>query len=603
MATTVTTAFTGRFWSPAELVRTAVARGYQSVGLADIGGFFGAVEFYRNAQQHGIEPSLGVVLWCHQCGWLQFTVRTRHGYRKLNELLTCTAGEVLASPDHLKRILSEAGDDFWVSLSLLRPCAPFPGISPPEALVPWWMRNWNWLLNHAPAENCWLELGWRDEYERSAQRRVYQQLAHAGWDRWVIMSHARMADTADSWRLELTQSIGTLTRVAQEHPAKLSPGEDSLAYAEVMAQRWSKVPSVLESTRRFASGCAFEMELGRLHLPGWDADGDNIPDAHQANARLAWLCLRGLVRRYRKEPYPWPDKPESSALLQRLQRELNVVREVGFAGYFLIFHAIVEQCRRRQIPLLARGSAAGSLICHALGVSNVCPFRFGLSFERFLNLDRMRHSKLPDIDLDLPWDQRDEILEWMYQHFGPERVAMIGGFSTYQARGALAEVAKAMGLPAARAHELSKRLPHGALHRFISRAEHYVEAAPVLEDAENNRMLAAAVALDGLPRHPMMHPCGAVIADRKLTHFLPLQSSAKGLHMTQFDMHAVEETGLLKLDLLGQAGLSVLRDVEQNLCSEGVANPWAGLDLRRPELYHACARGDVRGIFTLNRLL
>lgn len=584
-------------WSVEELVSLAAQRGYGTVGLSDIGGFYGAVSLVKAGLRHGVNTVLGCRLWSDAIGWLQFTVRSDEGYRKMNRFLTANGADRVRDERLLAALLADVAEDLWVSLALQNPCAPYPGITPPRALLPWWLACWRRLLDSTPPQACWLELGWRTEQERSAQRRLFQQLQMDGWQQWVIMSNSRMAATEDAWNLELWQSIGTLTRVGQRHPAKLEAGCDGLMDAARTQQQWRNAPAALHGSARFVAGCTFELPLGRLHLPGWDGKGQQAPEATDANRQLARICLRGLVRRYRREPYPWPEKPTTRLLLERLKRELSVIRETGYAGYFLIFHAIVSECCRRGTPLLARGSAAGSLICFALGVSNVCPFRFGLSFERFLNLERMRHSKLPDIDLDLPWDERDAILQWVYARYGGNRVAMIGGFNTLQARGALAEVAKAVGLPAARAHALSKRLPHGSLQRFLQRADSYVEATPVLQDSESRQIVEAALALDGLPRHPMMHPCGAVIADQPLTDFLPLHNSAKGLHMTQMDMHGVEDLGLLKLDLLGQAGLSVLRDVERNLRREGIEHIWQGLDLQDPELYRPCAAGEVRGIF------
>jgi error-prone DNA polymerase len=315
---------------------------------------------------------------------------------------------------------------------------------------------------------------------------------------------------------------------------------------------------------------------------------------------LAWRCLRGLVRRY-GPAYPWRDKPSRGSLLARLRKELEIVSRTGYAGYFLIFGEVVTECRRRSIPLLARGSAAGSLICYALGVANVCPFRFGLSFERFLNRERLRHSKLPDIDLDLPWDRREEIMSWLYERYGAERVAMIGGFAHFKGRGAVAEVAKARGVPAHEAHAWTKRLPHGSLRKFLRDREGYVEARGALADERFREALEDAAGLEGLPRHPMMHPCGMVIADRSLLEFTPLRPSGGGFAMTQFSMDPIEDLGLLKMDLLGQAGLSVIRDCVDNLQAEGLMDPSSpipdGLDYTDDRIYAMIRTGGARGVF------
>jgi DNA polymerase III alpha subunit len=295
------------------------------------------------------------------------------------------------------------------------------------------------------------------------------------------------------------------------------------------------------------------------------------------------------VRNYAPGRYPWkpiPDfrPPTRRALKGRLENELRIISETGYAGYFLIFHDIVQACRARNIPVLARGSAAGSLICYCLGVSNVCPFRFGLSFERFLNHERLRHSKLPDIDLDLPWDRRDEIIAYVYEKFGSEHVAMIGGFNTFKARAAIAEIGKTMGLPESVVRQWTRFLPHGSLKTFFTRREVWAEARDLAREEQFDEAVALAHRLDGLPRHPMMHPCGIVVADRPLTDFMPLDPSNKGFAMTQMAMEPVEDLGLLKLDLLGQAGLSVLRDAVATIEGDaGIPFHLRGASGSRPE--------------------
>jgi error-prone DNA polymerase len=177
----------------------------------------------------------------------------------------------------------------------------------------------------------------------------------------------------------------------------------------------------------------------------------------------------------------------------------------------------------------------------------------------------MRHSKLPDIDLDLPWDRRDEIMAWIYERYGHDKVAMIGGFARFKGRASVVEVAKAMGIPAHEAHGWSKRLPHGSLKKFLADQEGYVEARGAWSDERFREVLEQAADLHGLPRHPMMHPCGMVVADRPLSWFTPVGGSAKGFSLHQMSMAPIEDLGLLKMDLLGQAGLSVLRDCMENL--------------------------------------
>ena len=199
-------------------------------------------------------------------------------------------------------------------------------------------------------------------------------------------------------------------------------------------------------------------------------------------------------------------------MLARWDKELSVIEEVGYAAYFLIFADIVKWANRNGIGTLARGSAAGSLVCYSLGVSNVCPMRFGLCFERFLNRERMQFAKLADIDLDLPWDRRDEVIDYVFSRYGQDRVAMIGAFSTFKGRSAVADVAKVYGIPEREARRFTERLPYfsgDALRLVISTPE----CKHLPYDQEPYRtVLEMAGRLEGIPRHFMMHPCGLVIS-------------------------------------------------------------------------------------------
>jgi DNA-directed DNA polymerase III PolC len=602
-------------WSVERLVAAAKAAGYAGVGLADRGGVYGGVALSQACEREGLRMVLGarVQLRDFEPGWVQLTVRTATGYGRLCRFLSeVPAGETDLS--HVAALMEAAPADLWLSL-------PVRGRHRRASRIGLFAR-WRSAVDaflgpetRAWAGSVWFELGWANEAERQLQRRVFAEWQRRGWERWVVMTGARHDDGPQQRQLlETVQAIGTLTRLGEPHPDKLLPGDYSLLQAGAVEERYVRVPEVLQATERFADGCRFDFRYGTVFLPNPLVErGATVAEQSDSRRRqerlLARRCLRGLRQRYGKE-YPWRDKPSREQLRARLRRELGVVAETGYAGYFLIFAEVVDTCAEREIPVLARGSAAGSLICYTLGVSNVCPFRFGLCFERFLNPERLRHSKLPDIDLDLPWDRRDEIMSWLYDRYGLDRVAMIGGFAHYKGRAAVAEVAKAMGVVAHEAHAWSKQLPHGSLRKFLRDREDFVEAKGAWKDDRFREAVELAAELDGLPRHPMMHPCGMVIADRDLRDFTPVGGSAKGFSMTQLSMDPIEDLGLLKLDLLGQAGLSVLRDCFFNLREEVDAgrlssveggpdprNPLEGVDYGDARIYERVRAGEARGVF------
>ena len=615
--------FHGSLWEPWGLVRAAAEGGYTGVGLSDLRGFYGSVPFSQACRAHGLRAVHGCRVRVEGIGMVQLTVRNEAGYRALsaaltrwNERMREGGGREVppVTQGALGALWEGSGDDLLLS---------FPGTGEAgEAAAPvhHWLGRFGRLARVVGRESIWVELGWHTEAERGLQRGIYRALRGEGEapPRFVVQTGARLPAGTAFDRLEVLQSIGTLTLRGQAHPEKLSRGDYALPRREELQERFAKAPEVLLDTAEFASRADFDFTYGKLFMPhhegrGGEESGPGYDREEEDYRRLRWLCYRGLIRNYAEGVYPWVGpgfaKPTRRKLRERIQRELAIVRETGYAGYFLIFHEIIATCGERGIPVLARGSAAGSLICYCLGVSNVCPFRFGLSFERFLNHERLRHSKLPDIDLDLPWDRRDEIIAYVYEKFGAEHVAMIGGFATFKARAAIAEVGKTLGQPESVVRRWTRYLPLGNLQKFARRRKGRVELRDLDDDEGFAEALELAMAFDGLPRHPMMHPCGIVVADRPLTEFTPLDPSNKGFRMTQMAMDPIEDLGLLKLDLLGQAGLSVLRDARRNIeedaglgsieggRSEAAVGDAMSAGYRDPAVFELVKTGNARGVF------
>ncbi len=602
--------------SPRELAELAYHLGYRTVGVADKGGFWGAVKFSQACRMVGVRPVLGCRLKLERVGEVQLTVRNTDGYRALSRYLSLwhpswlglrrgRGGREAVALAAFQYFWREFGGHFHLSVR------PAPGRGAAGETSDWvvWKRVWDELVARLGPE-IWIELQWATMREQELQRRVFRELGPLT-DRWVAMGGARCV-ASEQWDvLRVLQSIGTLTRVGQAHPDKLIPGDYSLIGAEALRHRFGKARQVLEQTRKFAQACDFDFEYDRLWLPHLPTGGVETAAAsgettaeemekrnERAFRQLRYLCLRGIVLRYVRERYPWKNKPSRSALLARIGRELDLIRETGYAGYFLIFYDIARACVERGIPVLARGSAAGSLVCYSLGVSNVCPFRFELNFERFLNRERLKHSKLPDIDLDLPWDRRDEIIAYVYDKYGAHHVAMVGGSSTFKSRAAIAEVAKTMGVSENEARHMTRYLPRNGMEDLLHERNLSLENKHLEREERFEAILKTASCLDGLPRHPMMHPCGIVVADRPLTDFTPLLPSGKGFMMTQMSMEPIEDLGLLKLDLLGQAGLSVIRDACENLREDlGVVDPLEGIDYYDAEIFEMIAAGGARGVF------
>jgi len=250
-----------------------------------------------------------------------------------------------------------------------------------------------------------------------------------------------------------------------------------------------------------------------------------------------------------------PEKydPITTTVLKRLTYELDIIIETGYADYFLIVWDIVQWANKRGIPTVGRGSAAGSLVSYLLAITPVDPIEHNLIFERFLNPDR---QEPPDIDVDLCWKRRDEVIEYVYERYGKDRVAMISTFNTYRMRGAVRDVARAVGLSEREINRVAREMPL------------WYESGGSGEKGDDPRyreIFELARKLIDRPRHMGVHCGGIVIAPEKITRYVPLQRSTKGPVVTQFDMHGVEKMGLVKIDLLGQRSLTVVAEMAETL--------------------------------------
>ncbi len=313
-----------------------------------------------------------------------------------------------------------------------------------------------------------------------------------------------------------------------------------------LAAAFADCPEALAQAGAIAEECRFAFEWGAFHFPEYPTE-----NGESAFAMLWRVAFEGLAERYRPLP---------TEAIRRLQEELSVIEEKGFADYFLAIRDVAEWARAHHIPLVGRGSAANSLVSFCLGITHVEPLRHNLFFERFLNRER---ADCPDFDLDFCWRRRDRVLEYVYERFGAERVAMIATFCRLGARGALREVARALGVPDREISRVTGRVPH------FSSVEMLHELRETLPECRGlpldrppwDEVVELALAIDMYPRHISAHPCGIVIAPGPIDRWVPRQMSAKGLAVTQFDMHPVEDIGLVKIDLLGNRGLSAIADL------------------------------------------
>lgn len=375
---------------------------------------------------------------------------------------------------------------------------------------------------------------------------------------------------------QIIQSIRTLTLLSETHPEKRIGSFHFPSRVE-----W---PASTPAMEALVEACNFRFEFGKLRFPAYQpADGST------ARQMLRRLAKDGLRRRY---------GPRRAQFAGQLEEELTIIAEVGYEEYFLTVWDLLQECQREGIEWITRGSAADSLVCYCLGISGVCPIRFDLYFRRFLNRDRMALNKLPDIDLDFPHDRKDDVVDLVFRRFGTTHAAVVGGFSTFQARSALAEIGKVLGLSDFQVRRLTEQIPNVNAGHIAQAVADCVESSSedFAEEPARSAVLLAAM-LDGFPRYPKMHPCGVVLSCDPIRDHTPTFMSAKGYPTTHFDMDSVEAVGLVKLDLLAQGGLAVMRDTKAMLLERGVTVDLAGLEpWQDPAVWDMIATGDARGV-------
>jgi len=570
---------------PEEIIAAAVDQKMPAVALTDTNGLYAAVPFYQAAKAAGIKPIVGVTL---DVEWPQDRreipsdkIRTfgrsarnegavknansvamvllaadMEGYSNLCQLTTLRH---LGTTELAKSKSSVEDEERPVTLEEL--AKHTKGVI---ALCPLPTRMHDANTSHESpvtshfarlkdifGERLWIEV----QHLSPGDGRILREAERIGRELGVPLAATnnvyflRPEEHLHHRAVNAVRTGGLLTTVAAPD---ITTGEAWFKPAAEMQKLFPDHPELLRATLDIADRCNLELTLNKTIFPEFPA-----PEGETAFSHLWKLCFAGAQKRYR------PLRPE---VLSRLTHELGVIEKLHLAPYFLLVWEIVEEAKRRGIPAVARGSAASSMVTYCLGISCVCPLRWGLYFERFLNEQR---GDCPDIDIDICGARRDELLDYVYERWGEEHVAMIGSFVTMHARLAIREIAKGFGVPPGEVNHFTKRLPHRPVREILQAIRDLPECRNLpVDDEPWKTILQVALRLDDAPRHMGIHPCGTVISARPLTWLTPLERATKGIVVTQYDMNAIEALGLIKMDLLGQRGFTTMSLALDNIEKE-----------------------------------
>ncbi|HTK32123.1 MAG TPA: DNA polymerase III subunit alpha [Candidatus Saccharimonadaceae bacterium] len=551
--------------SPEQLVRTALERGAHALALTDRNNLYLAIRFWQAAHAEGLVPLPGAELVTADAAALLLPL-DRRGWARLCALLTARH---LDPAFDLIAALGEGAAGLHVIVETPALAASLLAAGVPAARA----------TGAGASGGLWLGVrGLSFERPRLAERldaaRALGVPAVATGDCVMLnpLDHDAHAIAMTAARGELLERMppgAFATRDAWlASPAEWTRRVRALCTG---AGRPEAAAVLLAHNVELAARCRLELELGTPIFP-------RHPEVQGAEglARLQRLCDDGVRWRYGggratagahgPAAYAAPAPPASPgarattvrAAGARLAEELSMIARMGFTDYFLLVAEIVGFARARGIPTVGRGSGAGSIVAYVLGITNVDPLRYNLYFERFLNPSR---RDCPDLDIDLCWKRRDEVIAHVYDAYGHDRVAMISTHATLGARSAFRETAKALGVPNARVNVLAKRVPRDLEAPYAPKLAAFAGGRDVdWREPVLARALALAEKLSGAPRHLSVHAGGLVIADRPLTHYVPLERAAKNVVVTQFEMRAIEAIGLVKMDLLGNRALTEIGD-------------------------------------------
>ena len=590
-----------------KLVKRAKTAGMDALALTDHGNLYGAVEFLREAKAAGVMPIVGIEAYVapgrrqdralggatgqEHSFHLTLLARTGEGVRNLMRL---SSKSFLEGFYYKPRIDKEILERHSEGLICLSGCASaefsdlllHDKLTEAGDLCAWYQRVFG-------EENFYVEI--QDNgisIQRDCKERALDVAKKMGLP-VVATSDAHYLTQEDAQAHDILLCINTGRNVDDANRMRFENDQFHVRTPEEMYAAMPGHEEALAMSRRIADLVEphyASLNLGKRHFPSFTP-----PDGSKAEDYLRALCEQGMRDRYGADP--------SQEARERLDHELAIINRMGFASYFLIVWDFVRFAREVGIPSSARGSACGAIVSYLLYLSHVCPLKYDLLFERFLDPNR---AEAPDIDIDLCQERRYEVIEYVRRRYGEANVAQIGTFGTMAAKAALKDVGRALNVPLARVDQITKLVP-AKLHITLEDA---LKEEPALrrmadEDPEVGRLIENARRLEGLARNVSTHAAGVVIADRPLESLVPLQrlpnkDKAKEVVSTQWNMGDVEKAGLLKMDFLGLRNLTSL-EAAVKLINAGRKEP---LDLNTLPLddvktYQLLQRGETKGVFQL----
>lgn len=593
------------------LVNRAVDHGMNALALTDHGNLHGALEFYRKAKAAQINPIIGYEAYIAPGSrfdkggassskdasyHLTLLAKNRTGYKNLIKLASAASLEGFYFKPRIDKEILEKYNEGIVCLS---------GCVSSE-----FSRAVMKGVDTAEVEKEARDIaGW---FQKVFGQRYFIEIMNNGLDiqrmqlegavemskrmgiPLVATSDCHYVNQEDSEAQDIMLCINTGRFRTDTSRMKMENDQFFLRSPDQMYESFSGLEDACARSQEIADSVDIDIELGKYYFPNFEC-----PDNKRPLDYLRELCIKGLLERYEGDDQRIVDGKLSEEVMARLDRELDVIEKLGYPTYFLIVWDFVNHARSIGISATARGSGVGAIVCYALYMSHVCPLRYDLLFERFLDESR---TEPPDIDIDFEKERRTEVIDYVKERYGSEMVCQIGTFGTLAAKAAIKDVGRALGVPLGRVNQITEMVPDELKITIKKALEKSADLKMTYDaDAEVRELLDLAMKIEGLARNIGTHAAAVVIADKPLSEYVPLtRVPGKQDVITQWSMNDVEASGLLKMDFLGLRNLTILsRTVKLIEQTTGETIDPLKFPLDDKESYALLQRGETKGVFQL----
>ncbi len=590
-----------------DLFRQAKEFRMPALAVTDHGSMFGTIEFYQQAMRAGIKPIIGCEVYVSPGSRFEkaskgiseasfhliLLAKNLTGYRNLLKLVTAGYFEGFYYRPRVDKELLQAHHEGLIALSAcLHGEIPFYLMEGEREKA---LKAADEFRTIFADRHFYLEL---QENKIPVQSKVNAGLMEIAKELSlpvVATNDCHYLRREDAEAHEVLLCIQTGKTLRDPDRMRFSTNEFFFRSPEQMEALFVDYPEAISNTIEIAERCNLELKFNELQFPQFQ-----VPEGDTLDSYLEKMALRGMEERLGALKKSAAHQSLSEDFYrQRLQKELGMIKKMGFAGYFLIVADFIRYAKGKKIPVgPGRGSGAGSLAAYCLGITEIDPLVHGLLFERFLNPERVSP---PDIDIDFCIDGREEVIQYVRNKYGADHVAQITTYGTLQARAVIRDVGRALDIPYAEVDRIAKMIPKTlniTLEEALEQEPRFKELAK--GNPEVNKLLTLAQALEGLPRHASTHAAGVVISSKPLVEIVPLYRGSQNETVTQYPMKDLEAVGLIKFDFLGLKTLTMIEDVVRRLkVTRNVDLDVLQLSLDDPATYQLLSSGDTSGVFQL----